>query len=93
MRRIGIALKVVVAGLFAALGCSQAEKRPTIAPPKEDFHIPPPGLFAKPTKYPDGMLNQVPLRKNDEDDFNKLPPAAGPGMNGGMSGSPAAMGR
>ena len=92
MRRIEFVLKVFVAGLFGALGCNQTDKRPQISPPKEDFHIPPPGLFAQPTKYPDGMLNQVPIRKNDDDDFGKLPPAAGPSMGGGMPGGPG-MGR
>lgn len=88
MRRIKFTLRIVVAGLFGALGCSQADKRPVITPPKEDFHLPPPGLFAQPTKYPEGMLNTVPLRKNDEDEYNKLPPAAGPTMGGGMPGGP-----
>jgi hypothetical protein len=70
------------------LGCMHTSpKRPEIKPPKEEFHVPPEGLFKEPVKYPEGMLNHVqPRRPKDDDDERFTTPGSG-GMGGpGMAG-------
>ena len=69
-------------GCLGALGCQDTPKRALIVPPKDEFHVPPEGLFSGPVKYPDDLLNTVSPRRSKDDD--KLPP---PGMGGGMSGA------
>ncbi len=92
MRRVPFLMKLLAITLIGVIGCNSAEKRPRIAPPKEEFHQIPAGLFTGPPKYPEGMLNNVPIRKQDDDELDKLPPVGGPGMSGGAS-APGMMGR
>jgi len=80
-----------LAGLVLAIGCTPVGKRPDLKPPKEDFPVPPAGFGATPVKYPDEMLNRVPIRKK-KDDEDLMPPVGGPGMGGSMP-SAAGMGR
>ena len=83
MRRVWMALRIAGIGLIGAVGCAETPKRSMLKAPKETFHIPAPGTFAEPTKYPAETLNRVPLRKQTDED--KLPPL-GPGGGGPSSG-------
>lgn len=75
---------VGLSALLCGIGCVSTSKRPAIRPPKEDLHKPPAGLFAEPTKYPEGVLNHVPLRNPNEEE-KLAPPGAGNSGLGSMA--------
>ena len=85
MRRVWKLIAWAGVGGLATLGCADPPKRATIKPPKEDFHVPPAGLFGGPIKYPNELLNNVeaPHKKDDDE---KFPNAAAAGPTGGLSG-------
>lgn len=88
--RMRLAIAVTFCGLggLATLGCVDKPKRPTIVPPKEEFHVPPEHLFRGPVQYPKEMLNNVqPRRPKDDEKF--VPPASMNGGGGGGMGGPA----
>jgi len=84
--RTGYAL-LLGAGLLGVgiLGCVDKPKRPTITPPREEFHVPEDSLFRSPPKYPDELLNNVMPRRSKDDD-NKMPPPGA--MNNQSMGGP-----